>query len=234
MNFDRTSEFQRVFTETTAWAAVQELGDEPTVDKRVWKRDHTLYQFDQLERLATDVHDRPRFVFAHLTIPHEPYVFEADGSFVSAEAEEARGRDENYRRQLAYANTRVLQWLDRLVSGDDATDPIVIVQADEGPHPIVRVRGGPGFRWDRASVPVLREKLRILNAMRLPGVADEDVPETDHPGQHVPVRAVALLRRGPPAPPGPDLPVPGRGPPLPLHRHHRRGPLSPPAPPPAG
>lgn len=181
LNYDGSSEFQRVFTDTTAWSAVRSLVDDGPVDKRAWKREHTLYQLDQLERLAADDRDQPRFVFAHLTIPHEPYVFDRDGSFVPEAVEEERTREDNFARQLAYANERVLDWVDGLVAGDDATDPIVIIQADEGPHPEVRVRGGPAYRWTSAPPEVLREKHRILNAMRLPGVADEDVPETVTP-----------------------------------------------------
>lgn len=181
LTLDHTSEFERVFTDTTAWAAVQRLTSEATLDKRVWKREHTRFQLDELERLADAPSSSPRFVFAHLTLPHEPYVFEADGSFVSEATERSRTREDNYRRQIAYANERILGWLDGLVSGDDATDPIVIVQADEGPHPAARVARGPAYRWTEAPDAELREKLRILNAVRLPGVADDEIPETTTP-----------------------------------------------------
>ncbi|MBW3658068.1 MAG: LTA synthase family protein [Actinobacteria bacterium] len=179
LNHDDTSEFQRAFTDTTAWADVQEVLGEGERDQRRWKYDHTAYQFDQLDRLAAEDPDGPRFVFAHLTIPHEPYVFDADGSWVPLALERERSREDNFTRQVRYANDRLAALVETLLAGDDASDPIIVLQSDEGPHP--RARTGPSFRWDRASDEVLQEKLRILNALHLPGIADDEVPETMTP-----------------------------------------------------
>ncbi|MBW3621056.1 MAG: LTA synthase family protein [Actinobacteria bacterium] len=179
LNADRTSEFQRAFTDTTALAAGRELVGAGERDQRRWKYDHTEFQFDQLDRLAQVESDRPRFVFAHLTIPHEPYVFDADGSFVPRSVEASRTREDNFVRQVRYANERLGTFVDELLAGDEETDPIVIIQADEGPHPAVRT--GPSYRWDQAPDEVLQEKLRILNALYLPGVEDDEVPETMTP-----------------------------------------------------
>lgn len=169
LNHDRASEFRRVFADTTLWRPLRELSEGGTVDQRRWKYDHTAYQLDQLDRLAREEHDRPRFVFAHLTIPHEPYVFDRDGSFVTAGEEAARTREDNLVRQVDYANRRLARLLGELISGDPSRDPIVVLQSDEGPHPAARVAQGPPFRWDLADDADLREKLRILNAVHLPG-----------------------------------------------------------------
>jgi catechol 2,3-dioxygenase-like lactoylglutathione lyase family enzyme len=183
LNHDLTSEFRRVFTDTTIWPAVQELlaADEDRVEQRVWKRDHTAYQFDELDRLAREEADRPRFVLAHLTIPHEPYVFDADGSFVTQGEEWDRTREDNFVRQVEYANTRLLRFLDELLERADGEGPIVILQSDEGPHPAPRVAEGPSFDWTEASDAVLAEKLRIINAVRLPGAPRGALPETSTP-----------------------------------------------------
>jgi hypothetical protein len=184
LNFDQATEFERVFTGTTIWPAAQALadGEEQPRDQRVWKRDHTAWQFDQLERLARQDPERPRFVLAHLTIPHEPYVFDRDGSFVTLAEERARTREDNLTRQVEYANQRLLGFLDALLADAGPDEgPIVVLQSDEGPHPAPRVAQGPSFSWTGADDAVVAEKLRILNALRLPGVGEGALPETATP-----------------------------------------------------
>ena len=76
-----------------------------------------------------------KFVFAHILLPHDPYVFDADGSLVSeAEAEatpEARRctRDQLAVRQRPDQGTIV----GYLLAEPEATRPIVIIEGDEGP-----------------------------------------------------------------------------------------------------
>ena len=43
-------------------------------------RDRTRAAFDAAVTLAAEPHDRPRFVFVHVPLPHPPTVFRADGS----------------------------------------------------------------------------------------------------------------------------------------------------------
>ena len=181
LRYDLSSEFTQVFETTTILPALRALTgmEEAELDQRTAKYNHTEWQFDQLDRLARETHRRPRFVFAHLTIPHEPYVFDADGSFVPVDRELSRDRTANFVPQLEYANRRVRDLVDALLAGPDESDPIVVLQSDEGPHPEERVRQGPGYRWDRAPLGELQEKLRILNAYHFPGLEGEDAIRDD-------------------------------------------------------
>ncbi|MDX1657203.1 MAG: sulfatase-like hydrolase/transferase [Nitriliruptorales bacterium] len=173
------SEFGRLFAETTIWPAVQEvLGSDEPLSNREQLFAFTEHQFDVLDRLADDRGNPARFVFAHLTVPHEPYVFEADGTYVPAEVEAARSRTERFVPHLEYANRRIRGFVEELSKGRaDDEQPIVVVQADEGPHPRSRVAAGPDYDWLGAPLSDLREKLRILNAYHLPGVTDDEIPE---------------------------------------------------------
>lgn len=177
--YDLRTEFTTVFETTTVLPAVEVvLGvEDPEPDLRTAKRNHSAWQLDELLRLARQPHQQPRFVFAHITLPHEPYVFEADGSFVSAETARARSRRQNFLPQLEYLNHRLRELTDVLRSAPDETAPIVILQSDEGPHPEARVAQGPGYRWDLAPLAEVREKLRILLATRWPGVPADTVPD---------------------------------------------------------
>ena len=86
---------------------------------------------------------------------------------MSQEQSARRSEVENYIRQLTYANTAVLAWVDTLLARS-VIDPIVIIQADEGPYPLGVTE--PDFNFMEASQAQLQHKLGILNALHLPGI----------------------------------------------------------------
>ncbi len=165
-----TSEFESVLRDTSMLPAIERVrGDEkptPTFFER--HGDIALFQFRQLMRLASA--PGPKFVFAHVLLPHDPYVFRADGTRMTED--EARGGDEAdlYAAQLAYLNGRIKELVERLTAGGDETDPLIIIQADEGPL-ACRSVDCPG---DDPRYYALR--FGNLNAMFLPGV-DAVVPD---------------------------------------------------------
>jgi hypothetical protein len=134
-------------------------------------------QFEDIARGAA--RPGPNFVFAHVTLPHPPYVFDEGGGYVPAEVEASRSREDNYLAQLRHTNTLVRRLVSRLLAGPSEEDPVVVLQADEGPHPYA-YELDPLFDWTEATDLELREKFYILNAFYLPG-AEVDVPETISP-----------------------------------------------------
>jgi hypothetical protein len=164
------SEFGQVLYDTTVAAPVaRRLGIfTEQLDPRERERGRLLEQFALLEEMPED--DGPTFTFAHILLPHEPYLFEADGDPVSEAEESSRSETRNYLGQLRFANARLQRVLDRLLAGPEETDPIVILQADEGPHPVRYQYNQISFRWPLATLSELREKLWILNAFHLPGI----------------------------------------------------------------
>lgn len=177
LRVDTDSEFATVWRTQTLWPALVAGGgedEETDLSLRERNRRYSSYQLDQLDQLARQRSRQPRFVQAHITIPHEPYVFDADGSFVTAEEASARGREENLVNQVAYLNARLRDLVDTLLSGPPETWPVIVIQSDEGPHP--RARTGPSYDWTSAPDDVLAEKLRVLSAILLPG-SDVELPE---------------------------------------------------------
>ena len=117
---------------------------------------------------------------AHLTLPHDPYTFEPDGSFVPPDVEASRGLVDNFTRQLAFTEAALLRIVDAWLDRPEAELPIIIIQADEGPHPPPLLADPDAFRWIDAPEDILREKLGILTALHLPG-SDVGVPATLSP-----------------------------------------------------
>jgi hypothetical protein len=111
----------------------------------------------------------PKFVFIHILLPHDPYVFDSDGSFVTPEERRGRSLAEQVGRQLAWTDRQIGAFLKSLVDMPADEQPIVVLQADEGPQPARYDRDEGGFRWDQATSAELDEKFGILNAFFLPG-----------------------------------------------------------------
>jgi len=149
------SEFDKVLYETTA---LRPLGQDE-FRRREWTRVQFAFNaVEQTRRLKS-----PKFVFAHILVPHGPFVFKPDGRFKTREDLNEETRDQRYIDQVRYANSRVLRMLDRLLRGPERSRPVVVLQSDEGPF-----EGAP-YAWKTISSTNLVRKFPILNAYYLPG-----------------------------------------------------------------
>jgi hypothetical protein len=128
------------------------------------RRDRILYEFDALAKAPSL--PRPKFVFAHILAPHEPFVFGPKGEVVSRKYPFSLNNDletrdpvvyrQGYKDQVAYVNSQVLPML-RDIIASSTTPPIIVVQGDHGPLPRVSSEKG---------------RLTILNAYYLPGASN--------------------------------------------------------------
>lgn len=124
------------------------------------------YKFDKLAEIPNI--KEPVFVFAHVLFPHPPFIFDRNGNLLSKKEAKRRGRVVNYVDQLIFTNKKVEVLIHKLLSKSQSP-PIIILQADEGPHP-QRWWDNPNLNWKQATEAELREKTRILNAYYLPGI----------------------------------------------------------------
>lgn len=181
LNYDPDSEFERVYASTTIVPPLLDVvGARSELSEREVKGNHTLYQLEQLERLAAERSARPRFVFAHLTIPHTPYVFAADGRFLDAAEAGERTWAQNYAGQATYANGRLERIIEVLLARPPAQRPIIVIQADEGPT-VADFYRDPEFTWQNRPISELELKFNILSAIHLPGPDAPRLPETVTP-----------------------------------------------------
>jgi len=158
-------EFRNVLLQTTLVRAFTDPNSAPD-DGYDWQSLHdlNLWQIESVEEIA-DM-PGPKYVFAHLVITHEPYVHNEDGSITTREQVEELGWTESYRRQLVYANTRLLELVDRIIAVDP--DAIIVLQSDEGPFPD-RIAVNDRLDWPDASDTEIEQKTGILYALRVPG-----------------------------------------------------------------
>jgi hypothetical protein len=81
----------------------------------------------------------PKFVFAHLLIPHFPYVFGPDGeSLIGTDLTKSEGdlttREyfQGYRGQTIFTSNQILEVVTEIIQSSD-TPPIILIQGDHGP-----------------------------------------------------------------------------------------------------
>ncbi len=145
------------------------------LDHRQMQQRAILRVFD---RLAEVPHiEGPKFVFAHILLPHGPYMFGPQGEMLTEEQVEARTETENYLNQLAFANGKVKRLTDQILSQSDRP-PVIVLQADEGPCECLEEFGescGDTIDWRQLSDGALRAHMRIFSAYYLPGADYEDI-----------------------------------------------------------
>ncbi|NIV42419.1 MAG: hypothetical protein GWN11_03840 [Candidatus Dadabacteria bacterium] len=69
---------------------------------RQLKYEANLYKLNKLADIADDPY--PKFVFMHLLIPHAPFVFDQDGTYVTLIEEKSKSRQANYINQVKFLN----------------------------------------------------------------------------------------------------------------------------------
>jgi hypothetical protein len=143
--------------------------DPETIEYPELARRHVIFGYDAIEEASR--RPGPTYTFAHLTIPHPPYVFDIDGSMPTEQERADRPEKAEYVRQLQWANTRTLEVVDTILDVEPGEpEPIIILQSDEGPWPPGFTADQEDFQWLEATDEEIAWKFNILNAYRMPGV----------------------------------------------------------------
>jgi hypothetical protein len=160
---------------------LQALGSEAGIgyfDHDRMRYQRTRGEFQRLAAMARE--PGPKFVFAHLMVPHPPYIFDRDGAYLPPWVAVRRSREESFRNQLLFVNQQLQATVDRILA-ESTVPPVIIIQGDEGPFPIRYEKDEYDFDWRSASTDELREKTGILNAYYLPGVPKDSLTPTLSP-----------------------------------------------------
>ena len=113
----------------------------------------------------------PRFVYAHIMLPHSPWVFGEDGQITDPKCY----HDWNcYLGSYIFATRKLREFVDELLSqADPENPPVIILQSDHGARNIPYHQGGQGL------LPDYPEKYAryILNALYLPEFDRSTLPD---------------------------------------------------------
>jgi len=128
----------------------------------------------------------PKFVFAHIDLPHPPFVFDIDGnaverrwpfSYADGDHYAIQGGTleeyiSGYAGQVQYVSRKILPILDSILKAS-TTPPIIVLQGDHGP--------GSRLYWEDPFKTDHRERFGILNALYLPDFPDSVLYESMSP-----------------------------------------------------
>jgi hypothetical protein len=127
------------------------------------QRNRILSIFDALGDYVPSL-PGPKFVFAHLLVPHPPYIFGPNGEPVEQYSAFTLGNDQGvsgdipesigYPNQVSFTNKKIAETVDQILSSS-RLPPIIIVQGDHG--------------IGRHNL----DKVSILNAYYCPGMLDQ-------------------------------------------------------------
>jgi hypothetical protein len=138
------------------------------------RRDTILQQIKTLKNLPNV--PGPKFVFAHLLIPHWPFIFGPNGESLIATdfIETAKGVTDKqyfdgYRGQAIFTSNQMLDVVSEIIKKSDPA-PIIIIQGDHGPN-----HAG------------IKGRMGILNAYYFPGGKTEALYPTITPVNSFPV-----------------------------------------------
>ena len=131
------SDFEIMLAQTSLWRAPMDMTDEPPERASAeWYRRRTLFALEALEKTVPDI-PGPKFVFAHLVIPHHPFVFGPNGeelNSIEAGVPKFEEYKVKYPDQVTYINKRILAIVD-LILKNSPKPPIIVIQGDHGPAP---------------------------------------------------------------------------------------------------
>ena len=123
-------------------------------------RDAILCTFDELYGINEKI-PKQKFVFAHIQLPHAPFIFGPNGEHVTPgiPLNSSKWDDkEAHIDQIKFANKKLKILIDRLLELEEK--PIIILQGDTGS----RFSGD----FNESSVITIRERLSNLNAIYIP------------------------------------------------------------------
>lgn len=138
-------------------------------------RQRLFYNFDKLNTLP--ILPGPKVVFAHLLLPHPPFIFDQEGnpvkitrSYTIWDGDKFEGSDEEYltgyKNQLLFTNTLLESTIQTIIN-QSSQQPIIILQGDHGP--------GAYLNWNSFEKSCLWERTGILNAYYVPNTIKQEL-----------------------------------------------------------
>ena len=165
INLNVLSEFSSILVDNSILKMAAQKYKLPVLDHRFTQWRRIRYKFQKLKEMPKV--SKPTFVFAHMLVPHEPFVFKADGSYLTIEEDSQRSNEEKYLDQIKYINGEIISLTEKLLENRE-NPPVIIFQADEGPYPVSYENNKNDYDWSKAKREEISQKMSIFSAIYLP------------------------------------------------------------------
>ncbi len=124
------------------------------------RRDRVLCVFDEIPNLHQEF-TSPKFVFAHIMLPHAPYIFGPNGEHVTPGTsldDEPWNPKQAHVNQIKFANKKIVPLIENILSYNE--NSIIIIQGDTG--------SAFNGSWEDPSNDLVIERMSNLNAIYFP------------------------------------------------------------------
>jgi hypothetical protein len=106
----------------------------------------------------------PKFVHAHIMVPHPPHVFNPDGS-VNLQAEQIEGRV-GYSIQMNYLNPQILEIVEK-IKRNASPEPIIILEGDHASGSYTRTSILAALYLPQGGEETLYPQMSLVNSFRI-------------------------------------------------------------------
>lgn len=131
------------------------------VERNYRQYQQNVYLLDTLAKLPEL--PGPKFVYAHLIITHQPFVFTPEGRFRGITLQDNKA----YRDQILYTNSAMPEILQTIIE-HSATPPIIVMQSDHGyPHSPQRIKILNAYYLPNGGSNLLYPDITPVNTFRL-------------------------------------------------------------------
>ena len=129
------------------------------------KRNEILCTFEKMVKIKDRI-SQPIFVYAHFSLPHDPFVINDRGDLQIFEESNSTYEESKlaYIQQLKFANKMTMQVIDNILSDNDRNS-IIIVQSDHGERTKID--------WKNPTEEMIKQGLNNINAIYFPNITDE-------------------------------------------------------------
>ena len=174
------SEFERALLRKTPTFNLMELFGEAE-HKRECRR--IKRKFRRLQIIGNQ--SRPVFALAHILVPHDPILMDADGKCLDPALNDSHRQGvpwdtfkAAYVEYVKFFNTAILAMIDAQLKrrGPTGRKLLFVIQADEGPFPESFRRAENTYDFSRLSRREIEMKAGIINAILLPGNMAQTIP----------------------------------------------------------
>jgi hypothetical protein len=144
-----------------------------SLDSNDGKRKQILCTFSEIPKIKNKI-SQPIFVYAHMALPHSPFVFDENGNSVdfSSKIMDDEITKKRYIDQLKFTNKKVIELVESLLSKSE-NHPIIIIQSDHGER--------TGIDWENPTNDMLMQGFNNLNAYYLPNSSENLVYDSISP-----------------------------------------------------
>ena len=171
--------FQKLYLDTTMFNPLTGYF-QSTNQTALKQRDMILYSFEKTVDPGANI-GSPKFVFTHVLLPHEPFIFDKDGNLLPPQDSD---NWTYYLGQHEYTSILTEQLISKLLAQANPNNPpVIILQSDHGARNLATLAadGKTVLNVQLTNYPLDQDAHDILNALYLPGFDTSQLSNTMDP-----------------------------------------------------